>query len=70
MIASNTMDSSADLIKQQEGLPVLQIANSTGAQIQRARIKTVLLLGTTFTMEAPFDLECLQRRFGQSGAGL
>lgn len=70
MIASNTLDSSADLIKKQVGLPVPQIADTTSAQIQRARIKTVLLLGTTVTMEAPFDRECLKRRFGQSGAGL
>ncbi len=64
VIASNTMNSTADLIEQEVGIPVLQIVDTTGEQIRRAGIRKVVLLGTKFTMEAPFYRERLKRRFG------
>lgn len=64
VIASNTMNSTADLIERQIGIPVLQIADTTGEAIRRAGIRKVVLLGTKFTMEAPFYRERLKSRFG------
>ncbi|MCP9927639.1 aspartate/glutamate racemase family protein [Cyanobium sp. CH-040] len=64
VIASNTMNSTADLIESSVGIPVLQIADTTGQEIRRAGIKKVVLLGTKFTMEAPFYRDHLKRNFG------
>jgi aspartate racemase len=64
VIASNTMNSTGDLIEQQIGIPVLQIADTTGEAIRRAGIRKVVLLGTKFTMQAPFYRERLKSRFG------
>jgi aspartate racemase len=49
VIASNTMNATADLIEGQVGIPVLQIADTTGEAIRRAGIGKVVLLGTKFT---------------------
>ncbi|MCF7996037.1 MAG: aspartate/glutamate racemase family protein [Chromatiaceae bacterium] len=54
IIASNTMNSTADLIEEQIGIPVLHIADATGAAIKQRGIKKVALLGTRYTMEADF----------------
>ncbi|MES1042392.1 hypothetical protein FOA20_23695 [Peribacillus simplex] len=35
-------------------LPILHIADSTAKQIQKSKISTVGLLGTTYTMEQDF----------------
>lgn len=54
VIASNTMNSTADLIEAQVKIPVLHIADATGSTIKKRGIKQVALLGTKFTMEHPF----------------
>ena len=64
VIASNTMNSSAKLIEQEVGIPVLQIADAVGKEIRRAGVKRVVLLGTKYTMEAPFYREFLEKHFG------
>jgi aspartate racemase len=64
VIASNTMNSTAAIIEDQVGIPVLQIVDTTGERIQSRGIKKVVLLGTKYTMEAPFYRERLQRKFG------
>jgi len=64
IIASNTMNSTAGLIEEKVGIPVLHIADATGKKVKEAGIKTVALLGTTFTMEQPFYRDILQKKYG------
>jgi len=54
IIASNTMNSTAKLIEEQVDIPVLHIADATGAAIKKRGLKKVALLGTRYTMEADF----------------
>ena len=64
VIASNTMNSSAELIEREAGIPVLQIADAVGKEIRRSGVKRVVLLGTKYTMEAPFYREFLEKNYG------
>ena len=64
VIASNTMNSSAKLIEREVGIPVLQIVDAVGKEIMRSGVKRVVLLGTKYTMEAPFYREFLEKNFG------
>lgn len=64
VIASNTMNSTADQIEREVDIPVLQIADAVGKAVKRAGINKVLLLGTKFTMEAPFYKGYLEKNFG------
>ena len=64
VIASNTMNSTGDLIEKDVGIPVLNIVDAVGARIKAQGITKVVLLGTKFTMEAPFYRERLKRKFG------
>ena len=50
VIASNTMNSTADLVQKTVKIPVLHIADATGAEVKKSGIKTVALLGTSYTM--------------------
>ena len=54
VIASNTLNSTGDLIEGKVKIPVLNIADATGKKVKASEIKTVALLGTSFTMENPF----------------
>lgn len=54
VICTNTMHRMADAVEQAAGLPVLHIADPTGAAVRAAGIDTVALLGTAFTMEQDF----------------
>ncbi len=51
VLATNTMHKVADAIEAGGGLPLLHIADATGAALQAARVQQVLLLGTRYTME-------------------
>lgn len=62
VIASNTLNSQADLIEQQVGIPILNIADATAAAVQAKGVRTVALLGTKYTMEQPFYRGRLERR--------
>nr|HMQ57387.1 amino acid racemase [Rhizobiaceae bacterium] len=64
VIATNTMHKIADEIEAESGLPVLHIADPTGAAIRSAGHKTVGLLATRFTMEEDFYRSRLERRYG------
>lgn len=64
VIASNTLNSRADLIEDATGLPVFRIYDVTGAAVKKSGIKKVALLGTTYTMEAPFYRDTLQNKYG------
>ena len=54
----------APAIEAKVGLPVLHIADATGAAIKTKGLKQVLLLGTNFTMESDFYRDVLLRLHG------
>ena len=64
VIASNTMNSAADLIEANVKIPVLHIADATGKKVNEQGIKTVALMGTTYTMEHNFYRDHLENKFG------
>lgn len=61
VIASNTLNSLADPVQQEVGLPVLHIADATGEAVRKEGLHTVALLGTKYTMEQPFYRERLKK---------
>lgn len=64
VIASNTMNSTAELIEQEVGIPVLHIVDATGLKIREMKLDKVVLLGTKYTMEAPYYRNRLEKKFG------
>ena len=54
VICTNTMHRMADAVEAAAGLPLLHIADPTGAAVRMAGIGKVALLGTAFTMEQDF----------------
>lgn len=65
VLATNTMHKVAAQIEASSGLPLLHIADATGAALQRAGVRRALLLGTRFTMEDDSIVrQRLQDRFG------
>jgi len=65
LLATNTMHLVADRIEAACGLPLLHIADATGAALQAAGLQRVALLGTCFTMEDERIVRArLQQRFG------
>lgn len=64
IIASNTMNSTAELIENKVNIPVLHIADATGNKIAESGIITVALLGTKYTMEQDFYRHHLENKFG------
>ncbi|MCH1918721.1 aspartate/glutamate racemase family protein [Shewanella sp. A3A] len=63
VICSNTIHKVADEIEASLAIPLVHIADATGAEIQRRQLKQVALLGTNFTMEQPFYKQRLQDKF-------
>lgn len=63
VLCSNTMHKVASEIEAATPLPLLHIADPTGAAAVSANARTVGLLGTTFTMEQGFYRERLESRF-------
>ena len=67
VLATNTMHKLADAIAAASGLPLLHIADATGAALQAAGVRHAALLGTRFTMEDDSIVRTrLQQRFGLS----
>ena len=65
LLATNTMHLVADCIEATSGLPLLHIADATGAALQTAGLQQVALLGTRFTMDDERIVRArLQQRFG------
>ena len=64
VIASNTMNSTSDLIEANVKIPVLHIADATGMKVNKSGIKKVALLGTTYTMEQNFYRDRLEKTYG------
>ena len=63
VICSNTMHRMAAEIAAAVGIPLLHIADPTGAAIAAAGFKRIGLLGTAFTMEQAFYRSRLEERF-------
>lgn len=63
IICTNTMHKMASDIENQAGIKVLHIAEATGKEIVKKRIKKVGLLGTKFTMEQDFYKKVLKDKF-------
>ncbi|MES2740722.1 MAG: aspartate/glutamate racemase family protein [Pseudomonadota bacterium] len=64
VLCTNTMHKVAGAIEAAVGIPLLHIADPTGAALSEAGHKTVGLLGTRFTMEQDFYRERLRSRHG------
>lgn len=64
VICSNTMHVAAPAIDRGCGIPLVHIADPTGAAIKAAGFKRVGLLGTSYTMEKPFLKDRLDQRHG------
>ena len=63
VLCTNTMHCLATEIEAATSLPLLHIADPTGAAIRAQGLKTIGLLGTAFTMEQAFYRERLAQRF-------
>jgi len=59
LLCANTMHVIAPQIQAQVSVPVIHIADVTAAAIKAQQVKHVLLLGTRYTMNAPFYPELL-----------
>ncbi|MEZ0471323.1 aspartate/glutamate racemase family protein [Luteimonas salinilitoris] len=64
VLCTNTMHKVADAIEADAGLPLLHIADPTGAAIRAAGFTRVGLLATRFTMEQAFYRRRLAERHG------
>lgn len=64
VLCTNTMHLVADAIEAASGLPLLHIADPTGAAVRAAGLSKVALLGTRFTMSRDFYRRRLEQRFG------
>lgn len=63
IICTNTMHKMAGDIEEKAQIKVLHIAEATGKEIIKSKIKKVGLLGTSFTMEQDFYKKVLKDKF-------
>lgn len=63
-ICANTPHFAADELERRIGIPLLHIADPTGAAMRAAGLRRVALLGTIFTMEKDFYRVRLAQKFG------
>ncbi|WP_437806172.1 aspartate/glutamate racemase family protein [Sorangium sp. So ce1078] len=54
VLCTNTMHKVAGVIEERTRIPLLHIADATGVEIQRRKLRRIGLLGTRFTMEQDF----------------
>lgn len=59
-LCANTAHIVADRIEEHTGLPLINIISATSVAIKKQQLKTVGLLGTSYTMELPFYRDKLQ----------
>jgi aspartate racemase len=64
VLCTNTMHKVAAAIEARVRIPLLHIADATGAAIRAAGLRKVGLLATRFTMEQPFYRERLEKSAG------
>ena len=62
MIGTNTMHKVSPEIEAAIEIPLLHIADATARRLQADGVTRVGLLGTRFTMEQPFYVDCLKAR--------
>jgi len=60
LIATNTMHKVAPQVEAEVNIPLIHIVDSTAHALQQKNVKTVGLLGTSFTMEQTFYRERLE----------
>ena len=63
VICTNTMHKMADEVQAAVGIPLIHIADATGAAIVAAGVRRPLLLATRYTMEQPFYKDRLATRY-------
>lgn len=63
LLCSNTMHRVAEDVERAVEVPLLHIADATGAAVREAGIRCVGVLGTRFTMEQDFYRDRLRSRF-------
>lgn len=63
LICTNTMHILADEVQAAIGIPLIHIADVTGAAVKAAGMKRPLLMATRYTMEKPFYVDFLRRNF-------
>jgi aspartate racemase len=61
VLCTNTMHKVADQVQAAVGIPLLHLADTTAAAVREARLSTVGLLATRFTMEEDFYRDRLAR---------
>jgi aspartate racemase len=66
VLCTNTMHLLTPTLEAAVGIPLLHIADATGAALAGARRKRPLLLATRFTMEQAFYRDRLRERHGQA----
>lgn len=59
LICTNTMHKVYDIVQNSIKIPILHIAATTLTALQNAKVKSVLLLGTSYTMRENFYKEAL-----------
>ena len=64
LICANTMHLLFDQVQSSVSVPVLHVADAAGEAITAKDVKSVLLLGTKYTMEKPFYSDRLREKFG------
>jgi aspartate racemase len=64
VLCSNTSHKVYAEVARKTDLPILHIADATGAAIHKAGLKKVGLIGTQYTMEAGFTGEWLKEHYG------
>ena len=64
VLCTNTMHKLADQIQANVCIPLLHIADATAQKVQAARLRSIGLLGTRFTMEHEFYKGRLVDRYG------
>jgi aspartate racemase len=64
VIASNTLNSRAGLLSAHVKIPIIHIADVTGARVKHKGVRTVALLGTSYTMEQNFYRDILEKKYG------
>lgn len=64
MICTNTMHRVADKVASSIRVPLIHIADATAERIVKDQVKTVGLLGTSFTMEQEFYRGRLEHKYG------
>jgi len=64
LIGTNTMHQVADAIAGAVDIPLLHIADATGAVLRHDQVRRIGLLGTAFTMEMGFYRDRIEQQYG------